>query len=80
MTVAESSIRCQEELARQVAKVMGESSAAALALKQLEAARAEGRGHIIYSLQSRWLVGSPEVIQAAADAAKTKKSRAFKRG
>jgi len=78
--VSEPSVRCQAELARRVAGVMGESSAAAQALKQLDAARAAGRDHIIYSLSSRWLVGSAESIQAAIEAAQPKKRRSFKCG
>lgn len=80
MTAAAPPIRCQKEPASQVAKVMGESCAAAHALKQLETARADGKGHIIYSLRSRWLVGSPESIQSAIEAAQTMARRAFRRG
>ncbi len=80
MTAAAPPIRCRKEPVSQVDKVMGESCAAAQVLKQLETARADGKGYIIYLLSSRWLVGSPESIQAAIEAAQTMARRAFRRG
>ena len=80
MIAAEPSVRCQEALARQVARLRGRSSAAAQTLKQLEAARAARQDHVMYSQRNRWLVGSPESILAATEAAQTKTRQAFKRG
>jgi len=52
-------LRTPEELARKVASVMGEASAAARAIKELERRRAAGEEVVIYIDKRAWLVGPP---------------------
>jgi hypothetical protein len=60
-TMSEPYISEGEELARRVAKVMGESSAAAAAIADLEQRRADGISHAWIEWDGRtwWVRGSP---------------------
>lgn len=50
----------QESLARRMAYILGESSAAAQALKLLDSLRSEGKRAWIYLHQRTWIVGQEE--------------------
>lgn len=46
----------EEDGARRIAEIMGQSSAAAAALRELEARRASGENAVIFRHGSRWVV------------------------
>ena len=54
-----------EELARKSAHILGESSAAARALVELERRRAAGETVEIFNHQQSWIVGPP--LESAGD-------------
>lgn len=69
-------MKCQEELARAIAKAKGEESEAARALKDYEARRAQGEDVIVFPLRGTWLVGPADSlngqVREASDSARSR--------
>ncbi len=71
-------MKCQEALARLVAKTKGDESEAAKALREFESRRAQGEDVIVFPLRGRWLVGSAQQLaQVARDASAAAKDQAL---
>jgi hypothetical protein len=60
---SQPALKCQEALARVVAKARGQQSVAALALVEFVARRAAGEDVIVYPFRGKWLVGSESAMK-----------------
>lgn len=60
-------MKCQEMLARAVARTKGKESAAAKALAEFDARRGDGEDVIIFPFRGKWLVGSAEELRRHSD-------------
>lgn len=60
-------MKCQEMLARAVARTKGQESAAAKALAEFELRRGHGEDVIIFPFRGKWLVGSADELVRHSD-------------
>lgn len=58
-----ANMKCQEILARAVARTKGKESAAAKALVEFESRRAGGEDVILFPFRGKWLVGSADELR-----------------
>lgn len=59
----------QEPLARKIAGIMGDGSAAAKALVEYDRMRKDGKPVIVFSLRGSWLIGDPDAVADAVSKA-----------